>query len=63
LSGAEDHFQQTRDGYYDFWRDHAPAHGEVGKDITVCGNSTYLTVFFIEGQSVCAIRIKSGVGY
>ena len=43
LSGAEDHFMQTRDSYYDFWRDHGPAVGEVGQDITVCGNSTMLT--------------------
>jgi arylsulfatase A-like enzyme len=30
LSGAEDHFDQTRDGAVDFWRDHGPAHGENG---------------------------------
>lgn len=30
LSGAEDHFAQTRDGQVDFWRDRQPAHGENG---------------------------------
>ena len=43
LSGAEDHFDQTRDGYHDFWRDLAPAHGEIGGNISVCGNSTTIT--------------------
>jgi hypothetical protein len=43
LSGAEDHFDQTRDGYHDFWRDHGPAHGEVGGSISVCLDSTSIT--------------------
>ena len=30
LSGAEDHFAQTRDGQVDFWRDSKPAVGENG---------------------------------
>lgn len=28
LSGAEDHYNQKRDGYVDFWRDTKPAYGE-----------------------------------
>ena len=30
LSGAEDHFKQTRAGFVDFWRDVEPARGENG---------------------------------
>lgn len=30
LSGAEDHYLQTRDGYTDFWRSEQPAYGENG---------------------------------
>ena len=29
--------------YHDFWRDSAPATGEVGHDISVCGNASSLT--------------------
>lgn len=39
LSGAEDHFEQTRLGFVDLWRDHAPAHGE---------NGTYSAFLFTE---------------
>ena len=30
LSGAEDHFKQTRSGYVDFWLNDAPAYGKNG---------------------------------
>ena len=30
LSGAEDHYLQTRDDHVDFWRDSQPAYGENG---------------------------------
>eukprot|EP00937_MAST-01D_sp_MAST-1D-sp2_P005845 g5845.t1 len=48
LSGAEDHFEQTRDvgnnaHFHDFWRDDGPATGETGEPIAQCGNMTYLT--------------------
>ena len=42
LSGAEDHFDQTRDGYHDFWRNLKPAHNETGAPLTQCQNSSYL---------------------
>jgi len=32
LSGAEDHYLQTRDGQVDMWRDNAPAYGENGTE-------------------------------
>eukprot|EP00040_Diaphanoeca_grandis_P044585 m.12819 g.12819 ORF g.12819 m.12819 type:complete len:654 (+) comp9463_c0_seq1:180-2141(+) len=32
LSGAEDHYAQTRDGQVDFWRNTQPAWGENGTD-------------------------------
>lgn len=30
LSGAEDHYLQTRDGFHDFWRSDSPAYNETG---------------------------------
>ena len=40
LSGAEDHFDQTRAGFADFWRDAGPAVGETGASREQCINAT-----------------------
>ena len=42
LSGAEDHFDQTRDGYHDFWRNLKPAHNETGGPSQQCSGTSYL---------------------
>ena len=43
LSGAEDHFNQQRDGYADFWRDERPAVNETGLSEKQCINATGIT--------------------
>lgn len=43
LSGAEDHFEDTRSGYVDLWRSSSPAYGENG---TLPGGYDYNTYKF-----------------
>jgi hypothetical protein len=60
LSGAEDHWDQTRSGYVDFWRDHGPAKVNISmckrklllsySDLVACPGLHALAFSYTKGE-------------
>ena len=57
LSGAADHFTNTREGFVDMWLDDAPAHGLNGRGGAKC----WLCAWRAQMKLRCRQRVPSGI--